>query len=108
MTDDVKRLRLDGALTIKTAKETHDRLVSAFRGARASGKPLEIDVADDCDCDLTLPQLLLSARETAAREGVELRIRASAQSALLATLDRAGISAAVTGDSLLTMNGDQR
>ncbi|MFN3634573.1 MAG: STAS domain-containing protein [Rhizobium rhizophilum] len=108
MSEDLKTVHLEGALTIKTATETHGRLVSAYREAKAASGALEIDIADDCDCDLTLPQLLLSAQETAAREGVELRIRASADGALFATLERAGISAATNSASLLTINGDQR
>jgi STAS domain len=108
MTEDSKTLRLEGALTIKTAAETRDRLLAAFRDAKAAKQPLEIDIAEDCDCDLTLPQLLLSAQETAAREGVDLRIRAAGRGAFFTTLERAGLSAAIDGDSLVTMNGDQR
>ncbi|MDH4440855.1 MAG: STAS domain-containing protein [Rhizobium sp.] len=108
MTEDLKTLRLEGALTIKTATETRDLLLAALREAKAAGRHLEVDIAEDCDCDLTLPQLLLSARESAAKEGVSLLIRAAGRGAFHTTLERAGLSAAISGGSLTTMNGDQR
>ncbi|RKE77514.1 MULTISPECIES: STAS domain-containing protein [Rhizobium] len=108
MTEDLTTLRLEGALTIKTAAETRDRLLAAFQSAKTDRRPLEIEIAEDCDCDLTLPQLLLSAKATAAKDGIDLRIRADARGRFSTTLERAGLSAAVEGGSLVTMNGDQR
>lgn len=108
MTKDLKTLRLEGALTIKTVAETRDRLLVAFEDAKANKHPLEIDIASDCDCDLTLPQLLLSAQKTAANEGIDLRIRADRGGRFSTTLERAGLAATAEGGSLMTMNGDQR
>ncbi|EKF61647.1 hypothetical protein QWE_00555 [Agrobacterium albertimagni AOL15] len=108
MSDELKTVHFKGALTIKTATETHDRLLAAYRQAKAAGTALQIEIADDCDCDLTLPQLLLSAQKTAVREGVELHIRASDKGALFATLQRAGISAATGSADRLIINGDPR
>jgi STAS domain len=108
MTEDLSTLRLEGALTIKTAAETRENMLAAFRNAKAGKRPLEIEIAEDCDCDLTLPQLLLSAQATAARDGIELRIRATHRGPFFTTLERAGLFAAFDGDSLTIMNGDQR
>lgn len=108
MSEDLKTVHLKGALTIKTAAETHESVLVAYREAKAGGGALQIEIADDCDCDLTLPQLLLSAQKTAVREGVELHIRASDKGALFATLQRAGLSAATGSADRLTINGDPR
>ncbi len=108
MTDDPKTLRLQGALTIKTAPEIRAHLLAAFAEAKSAGRPVEIDIAEDCECDLTLPQLLLSAQATATRNGIDLRIRAPRQAQFLTTLERAGLSAAIDGGSLTITNGDQR
>ncbi|MGF0540101.1 STAS domain-containing protein [Agrobacterium sp. ES01] len=108
MTEAITTLRLEGALTIKTVAETRDRLIAAFSEARTAKQPLEIDISADCECDLTLPQLLLSAEKTAEKEGIALRIRTAVNGAFAATLERAGITAAIDSGSLLTMNGDQR
>ena len=108
MTEELKTLRLEGALTIKTAPKTHDLLLAAFLEAKAAGQPLEVDIADDCDCDLTLPQMLLSAQEMAAKQGVDFRINAGGQSPFFTTLERTGLSAAIKGGSVTITNGDQR
>jgi hypothetical protein len=108
MSQDLSTLRLEGALTIKTAAATHETMLAAFRNAKAGKRPLEIEIAEDCDCDLTLPQLLLSAQATAARDGIELRIRAAHRGPFFTTLERAGLFAAFDGDALTIMNGDQR
>lgn len=108
MTEDLSTLRLEGALTIKTAAETRESMLAALRNAKASKRSLEIDISEDCDGDLTLPQLLLSVQATAARDGVELRIRAAHRGPFFTTLERAGLFAAFNGDSLTIMNGDQR
>jgi hypothetical protein len=108
MTEKLKTLRLDGALTIKTAAETREAMLAAFSEAKANNRPLEIDIAEDCDCDLTLPQLLLSAQATAARDGIALRIRAPHRGPFFTTLERAGLAAVFDGGLLTIMNGDQR
>jgi len=108
MTEELTTLRLEGVLTIKTATETHEQLHLAVQHAKRTKRPLEIDISDDCDCDLTLPQLLLSAQAMAARDGIDLRIHATPKGAFFTTLERAGLSAALGGGSLTTMNGDQR
>ena len=108
MTEDLSTLRLEGTLTIKTAAETRETMLAAFRDAKASKRPLEIDISEDCDGDLTLPQLLLSAQATAARDGVVLRIRAAHRGPFFTTLERAGLFAAFDDDSLTIMNGHKR
>jgi anti-anti-sigma regulatory factor len=108
MTEDLSTLRLEGTLTIKNAAETHENMLEAFRDAKAGKRALEINIAENCDCDLTLPQLLLSAQATAARDGIELRIRAAHRGPFFTTLERTGLFAAFDGDSLTIMNGDQR
>jgi hypothetical protein len=108
MTKDLSTLRLEGALTIKTAAETRENMLAAFQNAKVSKHPLEIEISEDCDCDLTLPQLLLSAQSTAARDGIDLRIRAAHRGPFFTALERAGLFAAFDGDSLTITNGDQR
>ena len=108
MTTNKNSLRLEGVLTIKNVADTHSRLTTAFAKARASKSALEIEVADDCDCDLTLGQLLLATQKSAETEGLELRIRAAQTSAFVATLKRAGLAGSDQGRSTLLINGDHQ
>lgn len=107
MTEQVTQLRLEGVLTIKTVRETHSRLRLALERARSEGGSIEVEIADDCECDLTLPQLLLSAQLSAAEQAIDLSILASRESGIFTTLERAGIPAEIKSGTLLTMNGDQ-
>ena len=88
-------LKLDGPLTIRTIADTKDVLSSFMEQKGGSGKTLTIDIGDDTECDLTLAQLLLSARKTAADGGMKIKLRGAAGASLLAVLERAGI---LTGD----------
>ncbi len=99
-------LHLEGTLTIKTVPETRDRIIAAVRHARDGNQPLEINISDDCNCDLTLPQLLMAAQTTADADGFELRIRAAYHGVFATTLERAGFAGSGTDGSLLRINGD--
>lgn len=106
MTEEMTILRLEGILTIKTVTDTRDSILAAIKEAREGNQPLEIEIAEDCSCDLTLPQLLLSAQASAQAEGVELRIRAAEQGAFATTLERAGFTGSGADGSILRINGD--
>ena len=83
-------LVLSGPLTIKTIADTKDKVAAAIAG----GAAFAVDIDSD-DVDLTLPQLLLSARESAAAAGLRLVLKKPAEGGLLSVLERAGL---LTGD----------
>jgi hypothetical protein len=107
MPGEVTRLCLEGTLTIKSVSETRDKVLAAIEDAGANKQPLEIEISDDCDCDLTLPQLLLAARATAEVEGVELSIRAGEEGAFAVTLERAGFTFSGADGLLSSIYGDK-
>lgn len=106
MTEQTNTLHLEGTLTIKTVPETRDILVAALKRARDSDHPLEINISEDCICDLTLPQLLVAAQTTADADGFGIRIRAAQDGAFATTLERAGFAGSGVDGSLLRINGD--
>ncbi|MGA0601941.1 STAS domain-containing protein [Caulobacter sp. KR2-114] len=79
---------LAGDLTIQNIAGAHARLREAF----AAGGPVRVDVAPDASVDLTLAQLLESARRTATDNGVDFALAAPAAGAFLETLNRGGFT----------------
>lgn len=68
--DEIRRLQLDGALSIYTAADTKPRLSAALQGAIA----LEIDLSGIEEFDCAGLQLLLATREQARRQAIDLRL----------------------------------
>lgn len=68
--DEIRRLQLDGALSIYTAADTKPRLSVALQGAIA----LEIDLSGIEEFDCAGLQLLLATREQARRQAIDLRL----------------------------------
>ncbi|MGR6429840.1 STAS domain-containing protein [Rhizobium sp. PAMB 3182] len=93
MTEHDEILRLDGALTIKTAADVKERISASMEAASARGVPLRIDIDEDAECDLTTPQLLLSAFKTAESKGIDLVLNAPAEGSFPTTLQRGGFLA---------------
>ena len=69
--DEIRRLALEGALSIYTAADTKPRLSVALQGAIA----LEIDLSGIDEFDCAGLQLLLATREQARRQDTELRLQ---------------------------------
>lgn len=80
-------LRLEGELTIYSAGETKLRLLEALGRA----KSLDIELADVTEVDTAGLQLLILAKDEAARQGKSLRYL-NHSPALLATLDLCGLT----------------
>jgi anti-anti-sigma regulatory factor len=73
---------LDGTLTVRGIDAVHARLTAALR----QHSLVIVDSAAATEIDLSLIQLLLSARASATHAGRTLRLAAPAQGALLAAL----------------------
>lgn len=69
--DEIRRLALEGALSIYTAADTKPLLSAALQGAIA----LEIDLSGIEEFDCAGLQLLLATREQARRQAIDLRLQ---------------------------------
>jgi ABC-type transporter Mla MlaB component len=79
-------LKLRGELTVSTITKAHKKLVSAWASARDIG----IDLGGTKDADLTLVQLIQSARLSAQRDGKTIHLVQPLPSALVSELARGG------------------
>ncbi|NLR98240.1 STAS domain-containing protein [Rhizobium sp. P38BS-XIX] len=84
-------LQLHGPLTIKTIANVRDILQVYLQEAASLSRSLVIDVDGNEDIDLTLPQLLLSAQQTANQAGIHIALNKPADGNFLAVLQRAGL-----------------
>lgn len=91
MSGQMEILHLHGPLTIKTITNVRDIIQVYVQESASLSRSLIIDIDGDEDIDLTLPQLLLSARETAGRAGVTIALNKPADGNFLAVLQRAGL-----------------
>ena len=73
-------------MTIATIGQFHQELAAEF----ASLGRVEIEVDDEAEFDLTLIQLIESARRTASQNNSSLTLTSPASGALLAMLERGG------------------
>jgi hypothetical protein len=89
-------LQLKGPLTIRTAVETRDSLIAFLNDNPGPGNFLTVAVDSDAECDLTLPQLLISACKTAASADTKLKLQTPASGNFLAVINRAGL---LTGEA---------
>lgn len=83
---DPVRLTLDGTQSVRTIAAARAALLDALAGHQA----VEIDCGAADGVDLSLIQLLLSARLTAQQAGTRLVIAVPAGSALRAALEQGG------------------
>jgi ABC-type transporter Mla MlaB component len=79
-------LKLRGELTVSTIAKAHKKLVSAWAGAHDIG----VDLNGVKEADLTLVQLIQSARLSAQRDGKTIHLIQPIPSALLSELERGG------------------
>jgi hypothetical protein len=79
-------ISLDGARTIQTAEKTRSLLLEAFRTASS----ISVDCSKVTEADLSLVQLLLSARKTAAACGKSLTLALPAGGVVDGILKRGG------------------
>jgi anti-anti-sigma regulatory factor len=83
---------LNGEVTVRTIGEVHAKLLAALSDADAS--VVEVDCSGLDATDLTLVQLIESARQTAAVAGKTIVIPAPVSKSLLEVLARGGFLAA--------------
>jgi anti-anti-sigma regulatory factor len=74
-------------LSIGQAEEVREALLAALAG----GRDVEIDCSAAIEADLSFIQLIVSARLAAARRGVALRLKASADGPVAAALRMGGL-----------------
>jgi ABC-type transporter Mla MlaB component len=91
LSKDHQTLLLTGDLTIKASTQTKQRVEEALAGAAVGRTTLLVDITDEHDADLTLAQLLLSAKRTAERAQIAFRLQRPAVGSLLAVLTRGGL-----------------
>ncbi|MGG6892541.1 STAS domain-containing protein [Rhizobium sp. BR 315] len=91
MSGQTEILRLHGPLTIKTIANVRDIIQVYLQEAASLRRSLVIDIDDSEEIDLTLPQLLLSARQTADRTGVRIALNKPADGNFLTVLQRTGL-----------------
>ncbi|WP_246138571.1 STAS domain-containing protein [Nitrospirillum bahiense] len=84
--DDVGKIVLEGARTLRNAEETHAALVSAMKAHAV----LEIDCGALDEVDLSFVQLLLAARKSARNAQRILKLAQPVSGALRDTLHRGG------------------
>jgi hypothetical protein len=77
---------LDGVRTVRTAEQSHSLLLETFRSASS----ITVDCSKIAEADLSLVQLLLSARKSAAAAGKKLTLSHAAEGALGSVLARGG------------------
>lgn len=92
-------LLLTGDLTIKSSTQTKQRVEEALAGAAVGTATLLVDIADGHDADLTLAQLLLSAKKTAERAQVAFHLKRPVAGSLLAVLTRGSLIGAGAPDN---------
>jgi anti-anti-sigma regulatory factor len=80
------RFVLDGVLNIRTIETVHRRVLEAL----AEHASVQIDCTDAETADLSVIQLLLSARHSARRDGKHLTLLAPAGGALAVALEQGG------------------
>lgn len=95
MKTETAALSLNGPLTIKSIGSARD-ILQAFIGENAqSGKTLSLDIDDTMECDLTLVQLVISARKSVSARGAKLKLAKPAAGNFLTVIERMGV---LTGD----------
>jgi len=80
-------LTLEGAATLRTAEAIHARLLEALEG----DGPVEVDCGKVTQADLSLVQLLLAVRRSAARDGKAFTLSSPADGPVKDVLARAGL-----------------
>ena len=93
--DGACRVTLTSPANIRTISQAFAELVSAFD----DGGDIELHVSDDEDIDLTLVQLIESARKSADRRGRQFRLASPASGPLLEILERGGFLTGRDDDS---------
>jgi ABC-type transporter Mla MlaB component len=81
---------LSGTVAVKSINLSFQRLEEAFAGASGTGRSLSIDLGEVFEADVTLVQLIESARRTAAQSGIAIRLSAPARDPVMKILQRGG------------------
>jgi anti-anti-sigma regulatory factor len=98
--DSTNPVRLQSDCCVRTAREHHAALLSAFRGRDY----IEIDAAGVEHVDLTLIQLLVSATKTAKTSRKRMRLIAASEP-LRSALARAGLRLSSSEDQITWARG---
>ncbi|MBR0716898.1 STAS domain-containing protein [Bradyrhizobium liaoningense] len=80
------RVRLQGCLTLRDAKQVQGLLLDAISAYRE----VEIDVSDVSSIDVSIIQLIASARKSAEQRGRKLSLATGSGGAFRATLAKVG------------------
>ena len=83
-------VRLSGPLTIRHAAEHREALMAAL----SQNQTIRVDLPADSDADISIVQLLLSARVSARASGKQVTLKHEASGSLRDVLDRGGFLAA--------------
>ena len=81
---------LSGTIDVNSIQLCLQKLEEAFAGTLGKGLTLVVDLGQIVETDVTLIQLMESARRTAAQWGVAIRLSGPAQDPVLQTLQRGG------------------
>ncbi|MGW1420917.1 STAS domain-containing protein [Bradyrhizobium manausense] len=84
--DSEGRVRLQGSLTLRDAKQVQGLLLDAISASRE----IEIDVSDVSSIDVSIIQLIVSARKSAEQRGRKLTLATGSSGAFRATLAKTG------------------
>lgn len=96
MKTETAALSLNGPLTIKSIGSARDILLAFIGENSLRGKTLTLDIDDAQECDLTLVQLIISARKSVNARGAKLKLTKPAAGNFLAVIQRMGL---LTGDN---------
>ena len=88
-------LNLGGEVTVRNVRDVHVHLCDILRHNDA----VALGVAQLEDCDLTIVQLIESARRSASRDGKTLTLADAPSGALLNVLERAGMVGTGSSDN---------
>lgn len=87
-------IRLPNAVTIRNIEAVHADIL----GGLTTAQRIEIDCTDLAEADLSLVQLLVAARKSAARRGISLALTHPTSNALRDILKRGGLLPPGPGD----------
>lgn len=87
---------LSGSLVVRSAKTVHESVLAGFK---QSG-PVELQISDVTEADLSFVQIVEAARRSAAAAGREIRLSKPADGALRDVLELGGFLAPDDADRL--------
>ncbi|MBX9455098.1 MAG: STAS domain-containing protein [Rhizobium sp.] len=93
--NDPEVLQLEPILTIRHGSVLKDKLLAALSRSDA----VELSIDKNSEADLSFVQLIEAARLQASRQGKALSLASPVEGSVLETLERAGLTTAMTSQS---------